>query len=89
MAPKPPNHLFERPFIGAPAAAKHLGVTARTAKLLQAGLLQEATGRSCGRLYLVARITDAIDTLREIEQRPQLYSDGTGQRGRIGPQQRP
>ena len=67
MAPKPPNHLFERPVIGAPAAAKHLGVTARTAKLLQAGLLQEAPGRRRGRPYLAAGIMDAIEALQEIK----------------------
>lgn len=64
LALKLPVHLFEQPVIGSPAFAKHLGVTARTAnlniaKLMRAGLIQEANGRKRGRLYLAAGIMDA------------------------------
>lgn len=60
------DQLFQRPVISGPAAAKHLGVTARSAdlaiaKLLRAGLIREATGRRRGRLHLAAGILEAIE----------------------------
>jgi len=67
------DHLFERPVLSGPAAAKHPGVTARSAnlaiaKLLRAGLIREATRRKRGRLYLAAGIMERIEAPLGAEQ---------------------
>lgn len=61
--------LFQSPALTNPGAAKHLGITPRSAqlnidKLIAAGILQEATGRKRNRLYVAHEI---IRTLEESE----------------------
>ena len=59
------DHLFERPAIRISMAQEHLGVTFRAAaqnvqKLVDAGILHEATGRHRNRVFIAREILDLL-----------------------------
>ncbi len=69
LLPQIVDNLFEVPFMTIVGAAKRLGVTHRAAalnvkKLVEAGIVEEVTGRQRNKLFVARGIIDAIEMQR-------------------------